>query len=566
MKKLNVTMLTLTSAFCMMAGAFFMADVSVAKADNASSAAPMLSTTKVMVSEENDKMMLVTAIKDMADVYEVGYTFGGTVATTSAETTKYYTSIGDGTTTLTADDIFTEMWVADEGVGMIIWEVEFGFDTAYEYKAYAKVGERNDEGELVLPSEEIVVTPVDAISKTFYLATFKNGEETVSTQIYTDPASVEVPELAFKPGYVGAWDKEAGNASATINAVYTAVDYTQFTAVPVANTDIQLRNAAETATIALPAEFDGYTAVWAKLGETTVGATMDGASVALTVANLTRGEGKVTLLAYKGTEYKVAEIAVTVADVVIKDKAGLQLLNDDLKNGKTDGSHGPNLYVLAANVDWESANWNPGYSNQQGTSGRNFWGVLDGRGYAIENYNTQYGLCNKNSTAGVIKNLRLKPIIKSTTTKVAGVCLINQGKIENCIIEASIYSAEKSTYVSGVTANNEIGTINNCIVVINSFASTTNATWIGDVPVYGIAMTKATAGKGSESNCYAISKVEGQTYYKLTDMYGDGNTAGLYSSVADFFTGVTSLPTANGWNSYWKIENGGLYFNGVQVL
>lgn len=565
MKKLNLTMLTLTSAFCMMAGAFFMADVDVAKAENAAGTTPTFSTTKVMLSKSEDKMMLVTAIKDMADVYEVGYTFEGTVVTKSDETTKYYTSIGDGTTTLTADDIFEETWVSEEGVGMIIWEVEFGFDTAYEYKPYAKVGERAEGGELVLPSTENVKT-AEAIEKTFYKATFKVEDETVATKVYTDATSVVAPEIPFKPGYVGAWSATAGNASATITAEYSEVDYTQFTAVPVANTDIQLRNAAETVSVALPAEFEGYTAVWAKQGEQAVGATMDGASVALTVADLTRGEGKVTLLAYKGTEYKVAEMAVTVADVVIKDKAGLQLLSDDLMNGKTDGSHGPNLYVLAANVDWESANWTPGYSNQQGASGRNFWGHLDGRGYAIENYNTQYGLCNKNSTAGVIKNLRLKPIIKSTTTKVAGICLINQGKIENCVVEASIYSAEKNTYVSGVAANNEIGIINNCIVVINSFASTTNATWIGDVPVYGIAMTKATAGKGSESNCYAINKVEGQTYYKFTAMYGDGTTAGLYTEVADFFEDVTALDKANGWASYWKIEGGKLYFKDVQVL
>jgi hypothetical protein len=49
-------------------------------------------------------------------------------------------------------------------------------------------------------------------------------------------------------------------------------------------------------------------------------------------------------------------------------------------------------------------------------------------------------------------------------------------------------------------------------------------------------------------------------------MYGDTVTDGLYNSATDFFTGVTELPSANGWNSYWKIENGGLYFNGAKVL
>lgn len=561
MKKLNLTMLTLTSAFCMMAGAFFMADVDVAKAENAAGTTPTFSTTKVMLSKSEDKMMLVTAIKDMADVYEVGYTFEGTVVTKSDETTKYYTSIGDGTTTLTADDIFEETWVSEEGVGMIIWEVEFGFDTAYEYKPYAKVGERAEGGELVLPSTENVKT-VEAIEKTFYKATFKVEEETVATKVYTDATSVVAPEIPFKPGYVGAWSATAGNASATITAEYSEVDYTQFTAVPVANTDIQLRNAAETVSVALPAEFEGYTAVWAKQGEQAVGATMDGASVALTVADLTRGEGKVTLLAYKGTEYKVAEMAVTVADVVIKDSATLNLFYGDLVAATTDGSYGPNYYVLAGNVDFGGERWLPGFSN----SPKNFWGILDGRGYTLANYYAQYGLCKEIKPGAQIKNIHLKPIIRTNTSKVAGVGLINFGTVENCFVDISITDAERTVLVGGVVANNEKGTIKNCIVTISSFVSTTSATWIGDVNMSAIALTKAIAGSGSESNCYAINKIATEQYLHVNDMYGDGTTAGLYTEVADFFEDVTALDKANGWASYWKVEGGKLYFKDVQVL
>ena len=561
MKKLNLTMLTLTSAFCMMAGAFFMADVDVAKAENAAGTTPTFSTTKVMLSKSEDKMMLVTAIKDMADVYEVGYTFEGTVVTKSDETTKYYTSIGDGTTTLTADDIFEETWVSEEGVGMIIWEVEFGFDTAYEYKPYAKVGERAEGGELVLPSTENVKT-AEAIEKTFYKATFKVEEETVATKVYTDATSVVAPEIPFKPGYVGAWSATAGNASATITAEYTAVDATQFTAVPVANTDIQLRNAAETVSVALPVEFEGYTAVWAKQGEKAVGATMDGANVALTVANLTRGEGKVTLLAYKGTEYKVAEMAVTVADVVIKDSATLNLFYQDLVNAKTDGSHGPNYYVLAGNVDFGGERWLPGFSN----SPKNFWGILDGRGYTLANYYSQYGLCKEIKPGAQIKNIHLKPIIRTNTSKVAGVGLINFGTVENCFVDIKITDAERTIQVGGVVANNEKGTIKNCIVTISSFTSTTDAKWIGDVNMSAIALTKAIAGSGSESNCYAINKIAAEQYLHVNDMYGDGTTAGLYTEVAKFFEDVTALDKANGWGSFWKLEGGKLYFKDVQVL
>ena len=69
-----------------------------------------LSATKYKIStdQEESKMLLVTAIRDVTNVYEVGYVFTGyTVGSDDiAETTKYYDSLTTGGVTETAADIF----------------------------------------------------------------------------------------------------------------------------------------------------------------------------------------------------------------------------------------------------------------------------------------------------------------------------------------------------------------------------------------------------------------------------------------------------------------------------
>ena len=87
MKKLSLSILTVLCAVCFMFGMGLMLTINSVSADVAGGA-PVLSETKVMRSNDNDKMLLATAIKNYADVYEVGYDFVGEVETTIAETKK----------------------------------------------------------------------------------------------------------------------------------------------------------------------------------------------------------------------------------------------------------------------------------------------------------------------------------------------------------------------------------------------------------------------------------------------------------------------------------------------
>ena len=99
-------------------------------------------------------MILVTAIQNFGNVYEVGYEFneGYTMGEGAlAETKKYYDSITTHTKQ-TAADIFGADY---DDAKLVIWEVAYA--EGMSFNAYAKEGVMvNDK--LTIPDEEIKVT------------------------------------------------------------------------------------------------------------------------------------------------------------------------------------------------------------------------------------------------------------------------------------------------------------------------------------------------------------------------------------------------------------------------
>ena len=500
MKKLNISILAFVCAICVAFGTMMLANVNTVSADAVAGATPTLSVTKVMISNSKDKMLLATAIKDYDDIYEIGYEFTNEVETVSAETKQYYTSISNGTTTLTAGDIFGAEF---EDAGLIIWEINFEFSTKYEFNAYALVGAR-ENGQLVIPATEVKVTS----------------------------------EVASRAHYI------------------------------VANTDIDLGTASATAraateSLTLPANFDGYTVKSAKIAskDATAEITNEGAKLDVTVDGLPRGENKLSVVLEKDSASAIVEFDLTVADIVVKNNDDLARMHTSFQSGtdvQVDGAWVPRYYVFDADVDFGGERWLPGFSN----SPKSCYGIVDGRGHTLANYYSQYGLCKILQPGAEIKNLHLKPIIRTNTSKVGGVCLENKGTIDNCFVDVSITDAERTVQVAGVAVNNELGVIKNCIVTISSFVSTTSANWIGLVNMSAITL----ATQGNESNCYAINKIPNEENLSVNDMYGDSVKTGLYTDSETFFAEVTSLAKADGWNSYWSIVNGELLFNGVKVL
>lgn len=230
MKKLTLTVFAVICAFCFVLGAGLLMNVNTVKAETAGTT-PTLSETKVKISNDNDKMLLVTAIKDYADVYEVGYTFNADVNPVQSQSKKYYTAISDGVNTLTPADIFDGVaWAGDEGVGMIIWEIPFVAGTEYGYKAYALVGERDGESQLVLPSEEVRVTPNDyTVKKLNKVTIVANNDDygTVSKSelLVLNGTSISVEGNVLTIGQTTITATQNAN-DANYNYGFTGFDYT----------------------------------------------------------------------------------------------------------------------------------------------------------------------------------------------------------------------------------------------------------------------------------------------------------------------------------------------------
>ena len=150
-----------------------------------------------------------------------------------------------------------------------------------------------------------------------------------------------------------------------------------------------------------------------------------------------------------------------------------------------------------------------------------------------------------------MKNLILDaPIVGSSLG--AGLCKNNAGTIENCAIITRITKGEKAVDFAGFALYNlAAGVIKNCVIVIESYAAYDTLKEVSAI---------SSTNSGTVNDCYAIVNSD-----YINVMYGT-TTDGLYKDSAKFFEAVTTLPSANGWNSYWKIENGGLYFNNVKVL
>lgn len=154
-KKFSLAILAFLAILCITLSFAVMAP-SIAKADVVQGTVPTFSTTKYQISSDDNNLLLVTGLKDLGDVYEVGYNFfdengqdaNASVTKVNTVTDKYFSAIRSGERVWTVADLFGE-----ECDGMIVWEVAYDSTLDYTYQAYAKVGDRND-GQLVTSKTE----------------------------------------------------------------------------------------------------------------------------------------------------------------------------------------------------------------------------------------------------------------------------------------------------------------------------------------------------------------------------------------------------------------------------
>ena len=181
------------------------------------------------------------------------------------------------------------------------------------------------------------------------------------------------------------------------------------------------------------------------------------------------------------------------------------------------------------------------------------YGTIDGCGYAIKNLkiNTSHGDYAQSGGLfsliyGEIKNVAfINATVDNGAVWASGAMLCgtlkSTGVISNVFISGKVLI--QGNNCGGIVWTNE-GTVKNCIVALE----TNNTT------EYCSAGVKV----GGASNCYGISS----TFKQLSVQQGTK----CYENNAAFLSNVTSLPEANGWNSYWKLANGTLYFGKTNVF
>lgn len=234
MKKFGIALLGTAGALCLSVGFAMSANTSyVANADETTQ--DFFSTTKYKVStdENESKMLLVTAVKDVADVYEVGYDFSSYTVTEEdiAQTTKYYDTLTLNGVTEDAVDIFGDAW---EGAKLVVWEVANTENVTFT--VYAKVGVRNENGDLTKPEQEnkvvgtarnnqkYTVTFVDEYGTVLDTQSVYNGKVPTYTQT---PTKEETAQYTYAfAGWDATFAPVTGDITYTANYTETLKQYT----------------------------------------------------------------------------------------------------------------------------------------------------------------------------------------------------------------------------------------------------------------------------------------------------------------------------------------------------
>ncbi len=151
-------------------------------------------------------------------------------------------------------------------------------------------------------------------------------------------------------------------------------------------------------------------------------------------------------------------------------------------------------FKLACDIRLDADDWDPS----------SFYGVLDGNGYTLkivrdtENADAKVALFNVNQ--GTIRNLNVHCVIyhkfysPSTTGRMGGICITNEGLIENCNVTGSLesvifHTSYRNAYVGGICETNS-GTIRDCGVYADVHGKTHSS--YCDSYVGGICVTNET--------------------------------------------------------------------------
>lgn len=136
----------------------------------------LFTETKCQISNDGERMLIVTGIKDVDLVYQLGYEVNGAdyvaKAGDTAENDTYYESLTLGGVTKTA----SEFLAGSEG--LLVWEIAYDSTVAYSVQAFAYVGEMNGD-QLIAPDENTRTYATAKNNFNVFAVTFEteDGEE-----------------------------------------------------------------------------------------------------------------------------------------------------------------------------------------------------------------------------------------------------------------------------------------------------------------------------------------------------------------------------------------------------
>ena len=298
--------------------------------------------------------------------------------------------------------------------------------------------------------------------------------------------------------------------------------------------------------------------------DVTASATQSGTTVsvaAATLNELSAGEWQVKV-ATQDTYY-VAN--VTVATILIDDEDAMKDFYDMLMTTSTnsDGAAETEDYyvVVTDNINLTESFW----TNKH----RGFGGMFDGRGHVIDGLQVSSRMFRY--MTGTFKNVAFTNYV--ATSGNTAYCFFadngsDKGVISNVYIQGTV-GAAAGTNGESFLGLDSFDLVENVVLDVVYTAKATNLS----TDIYVVCGNRGTPATDafSSSKIYAIATVKNSDTVNLSCVkLGDGTTAGTVYADADALVAAENadgkmFDSADGWASYWVLQNDGIYFNGVKV-
>ncbi len=576
-----------------------------------------LGETKYQISNNKDYLLMVTPIKNVQYVYEVGYVIeNDTVGETDRRVNnKYFESITNGANTWTAQNIYGGTYT--DNTPLIVWEIEYDSTKNYNIKAYAKcfkkVGDNYvDNGSVYSQEREVAVASEVQYKVEHYQ---QNLNDDNYTKIDTDELTGLENNLteATTKNYTGFVAKSyeqatiSSDGSTVVKIYYDRNKYTvtwkNGTATVETDTNVKYGTmpSFDGATPSKAMDdtniytFTGWGEIVAVNGDVTYTAQYS----QKTITSKTYNTGKVSaydsnntlvvdtskIEGFEGTVNKVYVNNTKLTPVISGTNATVSYSGDS-GNATIIVETENNAYKLSIVIEKvyvlndaqalhtffeniKSYNENDLIlldSDVNGTglapivaaaNDRYFKGTFDGQGHVISNFAVSYtpsgGLFGELGNGTASGHIKNFALLGVNVNNTANYCYLLSNNLQNSSTIENVYVEGVSQSTSGIARLRSVDASISNVIVNAQFSNTTNANAFS-------SQTGDDKNKSQLTNCYAITNggfaIDGTPQ----------TNCAKYTNVDEFFNSVVDLSQQDGWASYWSLTNGSLSFGGTTLF